>query len=458
MTYAAPIGLLLLVLLLALQLPVALSLILASALGIVVANGPAAALDALAAAPVQFAGGAALLALPLVILSGALAVQGPMAAALRRLLDRLLPPGPAVLLCGAALSLVAWPATAAAVRVIGNEAAPRPGPDEAARAAAGSGAGVLMPPSVLLLLYAAITGASLRVLMLGGLMAGAVLLLAVLAVSVRGEARPWRPAPLQGAAVQPALLPLPVVAIAMGGFLLGLWGIAVAAAAMVVAMAAAVLLPPALSAQGPAPTEAPGAEPGTEAAEGAILPAGEIPPEAAPDGGVLSTTPAAPGGNRLRHLRRLLASALSDTGSAVGSLVLLGIGSDMFARFLTATGLTASLSGIDMGLLPVLLLLAVVALIVGTLLEPLAALAMLLPVLMPVVATTGLDPAWFGVALVKLLETAMILPPLGMTPFVLRAVLSRRLPAGAMRAAMAPYLWVDLAVALLLMSVPLWRG
>ena len=78
---------------------------------------------------------------------------------------------------------------------------------------------------------------------------------------------------------------------------------------------------------------------------------------------------------------------------------------------------------------PALFMLAVgaVLLIIGFFLESLSMLLIMVPVLFPALETMGIDAIWFGIFFVILIETALITPPVGLNLFVIQAVAESRL-------------------------------
>ncbi|WP_142850315.1 TRAP transporter large permease [Telmatospirillum sp. J64-1] len=72
--------------------------------------------------------------------------------------------------------------------------------------------------------------------------------------------------------------------------------------------------------------------------------------------------------------------------------------------------------------LQVLLLLVLFYLILGCFLETLSMMIATIPVVMPIVAFFGIDPVWFGVFLVILMEVSLITPPLGMNLYIVQGV------------------------------------
>ena len=103
---------------------------------------------------------------------------------------------------------------------------------------------------------------------------------------------------------------------------------------------------------------------------------------------------------------------------------------------------------------PSLFILAVgiVLLFMGFFLESLSMLLIMVPVLLPAVLNTGIDPIWFGIFFVVLIETALITPPVGMNLFVIQAV--ARAPLQDVAKGSLPFAGIMLAVAILLWFWP----
>ena len=99
-----------------------------------------------------------------------------------------------------------------------------------------------------------------------------------------------------------------------------------------------------------------------------------------------------------------------------------------------------------------ILAVGIVLLIVGFFLETLSMLLIMVPVLLPAVLNAGIDPIWFGIFFVVLIETALITPPVGMNLFVIQAVGKARLDEVAKGA--LPFAIIMLATAALLWFWP----
>lgn len=118
--------------------------------------------------------------------------------------------------------------------------------------------------------------------------------------------------------------------------------------------------------------------------------------------------------------------AIIETLKTTGTLIFIAVGATLFTRFLTlsGTGEFISSSIIDIGGSTTMIILSIVVvyLLIGMFLEPIGAMLLTLPIILPVVDGAGLSLIWFGILLTKLLEIGMVTPPIGMNVFVIKSV------------------------------------
>lgn len=70
----------------------------------------------------------------------------------------------------------------------------------------------------------------------------------------------------------------------------------------------------------------------------------------------------------------------------------------------------------------IMVIIAFIYILLGMFIDPISMMLMTLPVAYPIVTTLGFDPIWFGIALVLMIEVGMITPPVGIILFVLRGI------------------------------------
>jgi tripartite ATP-independent transporter DctM subunit len=117
--------------------------------------------------------------------------------------------------------------------------------------------------------------------------------------------------------------------------------------------------------------------------------------------------------------------SLIETALTTGMIFFILIGATIFNYFIDATGLTQGLIGaveqLGLGRYWVLLLLCVVYVVLGCFMDSLSMILLTLGSVFPLIRALGFDPIWFGVILVTLGEIGTITPPVGMNLFVLSA-------------------------------------
>lgn len=178
------------------------------------------------------------------------------------------------------------------------------------------------------------------------------------------------------------------------------------------------------------------------------------PTEAAAVGAVGAVALAAASG---RLNGRMLASGVTETALTSGMIFMILIGAGIFNAFIESTGMTDALIGLvsDLGwnrwVVMAALMLAYVVL--GALMDELSMILLTVGPVFQLVVALGFDPIWFGVMLITVCEIGMILPPVGINLFVIQTIANVSL-ATVVRG-IAPFAAVD-ALRLVLLSVFPW--
>ena len=122
--------------------------------------------------------------------------------------------------------------------------------------------------------------------------------------------------------------------------------------------------------------------------------------------------------------------ALKETLLTTSSLFLIAIGAILLTRFLTLSGtgnlIADAIIAMQANTLVLLIGISCIYLVLGMFLDPLGAMLLTVPVLLPILDNAGIDLIWFGVFLVKFLEIGMITPPIGMNVFVIKGVVGNQ--------------------------------
>lgn len=247
--------------------------------------------------------------------------------------------------------------------------------------------GMLIPPSILMIIYAVLTEISIGDIYIAGIVPGLILTLAFsVAIHLVAKARPhWVGQEAQRAAASPDAE-----------------GSLVYRSVPIVALIALVL--------------------------GGIY------------GGIFTATEAsafgAAGALLIALMRRALDrktfwSVLIDTGYITASLILIIASAIMFSRFLAMSGLPGFLAGwvqqMHFGLTGVMVVYILVVLLLGTALDSTSTILIAVPVFAPIFKELGADLVWVGVVTMIAVEVGLITPPLGMSPFCIKASLDDEL-------------------------------
>lgn len=121
--------------------------------------------------------------------------------------------------------------------------------------------------------------------------------------------------------------------------------------------------------------------------------------------------------------------ALHKTCATSAMIGLIVIGAQVFGYFLTMTGATQGLVGhiATLGLSPyaVLFFVVILYLVLGCFLDQLSILILTVPIVLPLMLKLGFDPIWFGILVIVLAEVGMVTPPVGLNVFVVAKKVNR---------------------------------
>jgi len=155
--------------------------------------------------------------------------------------------------------------------------------------------------------------------------------------------------------------------------------------------------------------------------------------------------------------REGLVSAFVETVTTTAMLFFIILGATLFGRFIVLTQLPAALTGWveALALSPMLVIVVMVAFyfLLGCFLESISMLLITVPVFLPLAVAIGYDPVWFGVLVVIVVEVGLMTPPVGMNLFVVRAQMPE-IPLSALYAGVMPFLLANIALIAVLLILP----
>ena len=126
---------------------------------------------------------------------------------------------------------------------------------------------------------------------------------------------------------------------------------------------------------------------------------------------------------------RSFVDGLLSTTLLLGMIALILVGSGFIAVSMSLTGIPQALAGwiagFDLSLYGLIFALTVFFIILGSFLEGISIIVLTTSVVQPLIAQAGIDPIWFGIYLVIVIEMAQITPPVGFNLFMLQALTGR---------------------------------
>ncbi len=275
---------------------------------------------------------------------------------------------------------------------------------------AGGTLGILIPPSVILLIYGILTSTSIGKLFIAGIIPGIVAVLCYLGAIVvvtridptagpAGPRTPWRERLASLSRVWPIVA---LFALVLGGIYFGVF----------------------------TPTEAAGI--GAAGAFAFVL-------------------------VRRRISFLDLWDILAESARTSAMMIALLFGATLFNNFLDLLGfaraLGAWINGLDVAPLTVLLVMIAIYLVLGMFLESLSMMLLTLPLFFPVVQALGIDPIWFGILLVVVIEISLITPPVGLNVFILK-IMVRDITLATIFRGVVPFFLADLVRLAILLLFP----
>jgi C4-dicarboxylate transporter DctM subunit len=155
--------------------------------------------------------------------------------------------------------------------------------------------------------------------------------------------------------------------------------------------------------------------------------------------------------------RRAIKRALIDSLRVSSAIMLIVVGAYLFGYFLTVTQFTQKavdlLVNLPIGAHGVLALVMLGYLVLGAVMDELAMILLTVPIVYPVMMTLGFDPVWFGVIIVMAVTFGMICPPVGMNVFVINSI-ARDISLTRIYKGTMPFIAVDVVRLVLLCAFP----
>lgn len=155
---------------------------------------------------------------------------------------------------------------------------------------------------------------------------------------------------------------------------------------------------------------------------------------------------------------RELCLAVKETLALSTVVFFMLVGAEMLGYFISVSRISFSISDIlySMDLAPMVVVLCILALylVLGMFMDSIAMLVITVPVVFPIIQSLGIDPVWFGIVTVLTIELGLITPPVGMNVFVIKAM-APHVQLGEIFRGVSPFIASDFVRLTLLLVFPL---
>lgn len=156
---------------------------------------------------------------------------------------------------------------------------------------------------------------------------------------------------------------------------------------------------------------------------------------------------------RFKDCPKLFKEAFWETASTSCMIFLVMGGAAVFGHFLVLTGITENLArliiGMDLSRLGLIWILVIFYGVLGCFLDSISMLSITIPILNPIFAEVGIDPIWYAVVVIMAIEAGLITPPVGLNVYGAYAVAERDVRLEDIFLGVVPFLaasWIAIAI------------
>ena len=154
-----------------------------------------------------------------------------------------------------------------------------------------------------------------------------------------------------------------------------------------------------------------------------------------------------------------LSGVLMQAGNVATSVLFLILGANVFTRMLASTGLVQELSKyvieLNLGFVGFSLIYVALLIVLGMFLESVSIMLIVVPLALPVAVALGADPIWFGVLTVVSVEIGLLTPPFGLSVYVVKSTLDDpSVKLSEIFSGTMPFVLATLVLVLVLITTP----
>jgi len=153
---------------------------------------------------------------------------------------------------------------------------------------------------------------------------------------------------------------------------------------------------------------------------------------------------------------KVFKDSLVNTCQTSGMLFLIIMGAMIFGYFLSVSNLPSNLAstvgGLAVNRYIILIIILIITLALGCVMDSMAIVLLTIPVFYPMVMDMGFNPIWFGILVVRVTEMGLITPPVGLNVFIIRGISG--VPIGTIFRGTFPHLVADAIQVAFLIAFP----
>lgn len=121
-----------------------------------------------------------------------------------------------------------------------------------------------------------------------------------------------------------------------------------------------------------------------------------------------------------------LAEAFAEAAGITAMIFFIFIGAGMFARFLMLTGIAPLLLnwiiGMNLSHLGIIIVMSAVYIVLGMFLDAISMIGVTVPIIYPIIRAMGIDPIWYGISVILAIHIGTITPPVGLNVYAVKGV------------------------------------
>lgn len=149
-------------------------------------------------------------------------------------------------------------------------------------------------------------------------------------------------------------------------------------------------------------------------------------------------------------------SSLLNTSVTTGMLFIIIVGAMLLGYFFSVSGLPTELATwvgqLDVNRYVILIMILIVVGLLGCIMDSMAIVLLTVPVFYPMVVQMQFDPIWFGILVVRVTEMGLITPPVGLNVYIIQGITGE--PMAKIFKGVIPFIIADVCEIILLLAIP----